>query len=388
MSESARGEGGRVWVPRKQGDDRDPKTIPEDERWYFLEERYPKYGNLVPRDIATREIFWVCQEGHGVGGGRMVYLDVSHLSDAIKNKLAGILEIYEKFTGEDPRKGPMKIFPAVHYSMGGLYTSYTPKEDSKGLVKGAPGNMMTNVKGLYAFGEVNYQYHGGTRLGANALLNCIFDGIFNGLSVANYVRDEAAPVSQSPESLYQSVVDAEQAKVDRLIRSDGPENAYHIHRELGDELTDACTVIREEQRMLQAHEKLQQLKARYEKVRLTDTGMWTNQYLSYTRALGDMLLYGELILEAAIRRKESRGSHYRPDYPERNDEEFLRTTLVKFDPAARKHLIEYEEVPQPLVPPRARTYGKVEASAADKEAENANTPEKNGVPAPAASGPK
>ena len=134
MSESARGEGGRVWVPRKKKDTRAPNDIPTDERWYFLEEKYPKYGNLVPRDIATREIFYVCRDGYGVGGGRMVYLDVSHLPDANKKKLEGILEIYEKFVGDDPHHLPMKIFPAVHYSMGGLYTEYTAQDDHQGMV--------------------------------------------------------------------------------------------------------------------------------------------------------------------------------------------------------------------------------------------------------------
>jgi len=362
MSESARGEGGRIWVPRKKNDPRPPNDIPEQERLYFLEEKYPKYGNLVPRDIATREIFFICQEGYGVGGGRMVYLDVSHLPESTKHKLEGILEIYEKFTGDDPRTTPMKIFPAVHYSMGGLYTVYTAKEDSKGMIEGAPNNMMTNISGLYAFGEVNYQYHGATRLGANALLNCIFDGLFCGLSVASYVRDEAAhpPVADLPDQTFNTVVRQEQAKVKQLIESDGKHNPYEIHRRLGEELTDACTVIREENRMLQAYEVLRELKAQYPHISLSDTGMWTNQNLSFARALRDMLIYGEAILAASIARKESRGSHYRPDYPERLDDQFHKTTIAKYDPMTDQPVLEYEHVPTPLIPPRPRTYGKVE----------------------------
>ena len=368
MSESARGEGGRVWVPRKKGDTRHPNDIPTHERWYFLEEKYPKYGNLVPRDIATREIFFACRDGYGIGGGRMVYLDVTHLPDETKNKLDGILEIYEKFTGDDPRKVPMKIFPAVHYSMGGLYTYYTAKEDSKGMVAGAPNNMMTALRGLYAFGEVNYQYHGATRLGANALLNCIFDGMFCGLGVVNYVRDgiTGTRAADLPTTPFDAVVQQEQAKSKQLIESDGKFNPYQIHQQLGEIMTDTCTVVREEKPMLQAYDTLRQLKDQYRDVRLSDTGMWTNQNLSFTRALGDMLIYAEAILAGAIARKESRGSHYRPDYPERIDAKFHKTTIAKYDTATGQPKLEFEPVPTPLVPPRARTYGKVEAEADEK----------------------
>ena len=367
MSESARGEGGRVWVPRKPQDERDPAAIPAAERYYFLEERYPKYGNLVPRDIATREIFAVCQDGFGIGGGRMVYLDVSHLSDEIKEKLEGILEIYEKFVGEDPREVPMKIFPAVHYSMGGLYTVYTARDDGRGLVHGAPNNMMTNVGGLYAFGEVNYQYHGATRLGANALLSCIFDGLFCGLSVANYVRDEVkARAGSLSASLYDQAVEREQEKVRALLESRGEHNPYEIHQTLGEELTDSCTVLRTEERMRRAHEVLQTLKQQYASVRLADTGSWSNQNLAFTRAVGDMLRYGDAILDAALARTESRGSHYRPDYPQRNDAQWLRTTIAKYDRQNDCPILQWEPVPTPLVPPRSRTYGKVESEQEEK----------------------
>ncbi len=180
MSESARGEGGRVWVPRKPQDPRDPKNIPEAERYYFLEERYPKYGNLVPRDIATREIFSVCvNEGLSVQSDQQcVYLDLTHISrEELDRKLGGILHIYEKFQGVDPREVPMKIFPAVHYSMGGLWADYVKSADG-GLDVANPRNHQTNIPGLYAIGECDYQYHGANRLGANSLLSCIFTGLF------------------------------------------------------------------------------------------------------------------------------------------------------------------------------------------------------------------
>jgi succinate dehydrogenase / fumarate reductase flavoprotein subunit len=201
MSESARGEGGRVWVPRKKGETRRPKDIPEAERYYFLEERYPAYGNIVPRDIATREIFSVCvDDGMGVNGENSVYLDLTHKpKEYLQKKLEGILEIYSKFAGEDPYTNPMKIFPAVHYSMGGLYTTFakgrynptdprtkhksgsaSPLENAdvgQGMALGEFANASTNIPGLYAFGEVNFAYHGANRLGANALLSCLFDGL-------------------------------------------------------------------------------------------------------------------------------------------------------------------------------------------------------------------
>ncbi len=380
MSESARGEGGRVWVPAVKDAEgnwqphpdagRDPRQIPENERWYILEEKYPEYKNLVSRDVATREIFFTCRDGFGVGGGRMAYLDITHLPDETKNKLHAILEIYEKFTGDDPRQVPMKIFPAVHYSMGGLYTVYTAEQrapvsgdesDGKnilGLKHGAPNNMMTNVPGLYAFGEVNYAYHGATRLGANALLNCIFDGIFNGPSVANYVNDLETAAADLPDALFKKFVDQEDAKQKKLIRNNGGENPYTLHEEMGQWMNDFCTVIRDEENLLKLAEKVQEWKRRYEEVSLADTGMWTNQNLSFTRALGDMIIYAEAIVLASIQRKESRGCHYRPDYPERIDEPYLKTSLVKYDAAGDKPVLEYEDVPLPMVQPRVRSYGK------------------------------
>jgi len=385
MSESARGEGGRVWVPREKGDDRHPTEIPEDERYYFLEEKYPGYGNLVPRDIATREIFWICQEGYGIGGQNQVYLDITHLPIETKNKLAAILEIYEKFTGDDPREVPMKIFPAVHYTMGGLYSIYesydperddytpvgTPKKDpGEGLLYGDPKNMMTNIPGLYAFGEANYAYHGATRLGANALLSCIFDGLYNGLSVHNYAQQFAQGgtlAANLPDTLYDKYVEQEKAKVKKITESKGKNNPYEIHQEMGVEMTATCTVVKEEQRLLQGRAKLAELRERYNDLKISDTGMYTNQNVSFARAVGDMLAYSEALLEGSIARKESRGSHYRSDFTERNDDEFHKTTKVRYDAETGKPVIEWEEIPSPLVPLRPRTYGKVDAAPAKKE---------------------
>jgi succinate dehydrogenase / fumarate reductase flavoprotein subunit len=362
MSESARGEGGRVWVPRRKGDHRDPRQIPEAERWYFLEERYPKYGNIVPRDIATREIFEICvKEGMGVAGQNQVYLDLTHLGRAyLDRKLGGILEIYRKFVGEEPSEVPMRIFPGVHYSMGGLWTTYTAKPDAKGLAHGAPNSMMTNVQGLYAFGEVNYQYHGANRLGANALLSCIFDGLFCGLGVANFAKDRKEIAEKAPASLFDAAVKAEEGVSRSLTEGRGGENPYLIGKELGEEMTAACTVVKDEQRLLQARAKVAQLRERFSRVQLSDTGLWTNQNLSHARAVGDMLLLADVIVEGSLARKESRGSHFRTDFPQRNDEQFLASTVAAFDATRGKAQISFEPVQTPLVKPRARTYGKVE----------------------------
>jgi len=383
MSESARGEGGRVWVPRKKGDDRDPRQIPENERWYFLEEKYPKYGNLVPRDIASREIFDVCvNQDMGVDGKRQVYLDLTHKPrEELDRKLKGILEIYEKFVGQDPREVPMKIFPAVHYTMGGMWTTFTPErrkadsvQDVKsgrdeviGMKLGAPNSMMTNIEGLYALGEVNFAYHGGTRLGANALLSCIFDGLFAGVGIANYVIDHAEnPAADTHQSVFDEAVEREKSRMKRLLDSTGAEgddenNPYVMAAEMGSEMEAAATVVKTGERTKKALEKIRELRERYKNVRITDSAMWTNQTLSFTRALGDMLVLAEVILQGGLQREESRGSHYRTDFTERDDERFLKTTIAEHDPSTERPKISYRDVVLGLVEPRARTYGKTES---------------------------
>jgi len=386
MSESARGEGGRVWVPRKKGDTRHSMQIPPEERWYFLEERYPKYGNLVPRDIASREIFDVCVNmGMGIGGENMVYLDLTHMPrEELDLKLKGILEIYEKFAGEDPRDVPMKIFPAMHYNMGGLWTTFTPDERPAdtvldhgsgcdrvtGMALGATNTMQTNIPGLYALGEVNFAYHGATRLGANALLSCIFDGLFAGVGIANAARDEAPDVDALDAAIFDTPAREEEARAESLrsraqAGSNDPEvNPYVIAQELGAEMTAASTVVKTGDRLEQAIGTIGALKERCVRATLADAALWTNQNLAFTRALSDMLRLAEVILVGGLKRQESRGSHYRLDYPERDDATFWKTTIAEYDPAADAPRISYREVIAPMIDPRPRTYGKTDTSPA------------------------
>lgn len=364
ISESARGEGGRVWVPKKKGDTRPPNSIPEDERDYFLERKYPKYGNIVPRDIATREIFQMCLDGFGVGGGNMVYLDLRDKvreigRERVLGKLEGILEIYEKFVGSDPLAEPMKIFPAVHYSMGGLWAGYTKDEKTGGLKPGDPKNMMTNIPGLYAMGECSFAYHGANRLGANSLLSCIFDGLFGGPGIKNYITDFAPyTAAELPASVYDAVVQQEVAKQEKLIKSTGDENPYLIWQEMGKWMTDNCTVVRYNDKLEETLRQLQTWKERYARVRLSDTGMYTNQNLSFARALGDMIINAEALLKGALSRNESRGAHYKPEFPERDDVNYLKTTIAIWNKSAGEVEIKYAPVDTSLVTPRPRTYGK------------------------------
>lgn len=387
MSESARGEGGRVWVPRKPHDPRSPGDVPEKERYYFLEERYPKYGNLVPRDIATREIFDICvNEGLSVEDDRMsVYLDLTHIPRAeLDRKLGGILEIYEKFQGVDPRLEPMKIFPAVHYSMGGLWADYVKSADG-GLLSGAPRNQMTSIEGLYAIGECDYHYHGANRLGANSLLSCIFSGLFIGPSIVSYAANQKGGFKELPSSVKDSAVATHALRHKNLLRgTGGNENPYLVHQELGDLMTRVATVVRRNDQLQHALEKIDELHQRAMKVSLSDTGNWTNQNVIFAKSVQDMFPFAKTLLKGALLRDECRGAHYKPDFEkpsltaeepvarrqqaekwcdefEANNRRFLKSSIGTWDASTNQPTITYEDVDTSLIPPRPRLYGLVGA---------------------------
>jgi succinate dehydrogenase / fumarate reductase flavoprotein subunit len=340
MSESARGEGGRVWVPKTQGDKRDPKSIPESERWYFLEEWYPKYGNLVPRDVATRAIFKVVYEHNlGIDGKPMVYLDLTHIDrKTLDRKLEGILEIYEKFVGDDPRDTPMKIFPGMHYTMGGLWVDY---------------KQSTNIPGIFAAGEAEYQYHGANRLGANSLVSCIFGGFVSGPNAVQYAKNlQAAPSNGhfEAERKRQQEINA------GLTKADGTENPFLLWRELGALMTENCTVIRYNKKIEAADAKLVDMLHRFQKINLSDRSQWANTTIAFTRQLYNMLQLSRVIAQGAAMRDESRGSHYKPDFPDRDDKNWMKTTKATFAPDLDEPKFEFEPVDASLIPPRPRKY--------------------------------
>ncbi|MGG3626426.1 succinate dehydrogenase flavoprotein subunit [Bacillus gobiensis] len=337
MSESARGEGGRVW------------TYKDGKPWYFLEEKYPAYGNLVPRDIATREIFDVCvSQKLGINGENMVYLDLSHKDPKeLDIKLGGIIEIYEKFMGDDPRKLPMKIFPAVHYSMGGLWVDY---------------DQMTNIPGLFASGECDYSMHGGNRLGANSLLSAIYGGMVAGPKAVEYINGLEKSAEDLSSSLYDSFKKQEEEKWESIMGMDGEENAYVLHKELGEWMTDNVTVVRNNDNLLKTDDKIQELMERYKKININDTVKWSNQGAVFTRQLNNMLQLSRVVTLGAYNRNESRGAHYKPDYPDRNDEEWLKTTMAKHAGDNEAPEFHYEDVDVSLITPRKRDYSKKKES--------------------------
>ena len=384
MSESARGEGGRVWVPKTPHDPRDPRDIPEVERSYFLEERYPKYGNLVPRDIATREIFDICTtEGLSVEKDRLcVYLDLTHVPrETLDRKLGGILEIYEKFQGVDPRVVPMKIFPAVHYSMGGLWVDYE-KSSTGGLVEGSPRNQQTNIPGLYAIGECDYQYHGANRLGANSLLSCIFSGLFCAPGVIAGVDARGKKAADESSRLFESGLRREEERHQALLaRTAGDENPYDLHQQLGNLMTRVATVVRRNEQLVAAYAEVCSLEERWRRCAVSDSGNWTNQNVVFTKSLGDMFPLAKLVLKGALQRDECRGAHYKPDFAmpglhatdlvekrreaeqwcdrfEANTRRWLKSTVAKCGVGGEPE-ITYEDVDTSLMPPRPRLYGLV-----------------------------
>lgn len=362
ISESVRGEGGRLWSPRDPMDSRYAPDIPEKDRWYFCEELDPVYGNLLSRDLVSFIIYTVCRMGRGVQGRQQVYLDITQLHqnrggpytrDQINDKLEGVLEIYEKFMREDPIEVPMRIYPAVHYTMGGLWVDYEVNADGSWNVD-SHRNQSTNVPGLYAAGECEYQYHGANRLGANALLACLVGGEIASQGVLSYLRD--MPVSG--EGLSAGVLaDAKAQKESEyasLKTANGSENPYRLHAELADTMWNNCGIWRTQKELLLAREKLKELGERARQCSLLDDSPWNNQAVPFTRAVINMIEQSKAIVGGAIVRDESRGAHFKMDTPQRDDENWLRTTLAEYSPEGPK--FSFEQIDTRFIAPRARKY--------------------------------
>ncbi len=341
ISESARGEGGRVWVPKDAKEKRRGRDVPERDRDYFLEAKYPGYGNLVPRDIASRELFNKCfHEGLGVYNPKTraneheVYLDLTHMpKEVLRSKLAGILEIYEKFVGEDPYENPMKVFPAVHYSMGGLWVDFERRADG-GLVRGSPRNQATNIEGLYAAGEVDYQYHGANRLGANSLLSCIYAGLECGPAMASYRSSMPSSAFDVASSVFDKAEERERKAYEAILALNGDENPYALHKELGEVMLRDCTIERHNGTLDAVLAKIDELEDRQADVGVTDTSAHANQGAQFVRHLANMLVLARVIAQGARARDESRGGHYKLDFEKRDDSAWLRTTLAMHDGVA------------------------------------------------------
>ena len=395
MSESARGEGGRLWVPRNAGDNRDPKSIPEKDRYYFLEEKYPLFGNLVPRDVASREIYEIVYNQHlGIGGEPMVYLDLTHKSrEFLEDRLGGIIDIYKKFTGDDPKEVPMKIFPAVHYSMGGLWTDY--EADANGLIEhGSPRNQATSIPGLYAGGEADYQFHGANRLGANSLLSCIYTGLMMCRGIFNYIDNIKKSGDDIPSSVFDDARKEWENRFAGIRQMKGSENPYQLHKELGDVMLENVLIVRNNKALDQTVHVIEDIKTRFKDVKCIDTTNWANPVPSFINQLRCMIELSKIIATGALMRDEFRGAHYKPDYDlkqpsdfdpheyidyleqknygevsadafpedhldymkrfEDNNEKWLKTTIAEYKDG--KPEITYEPVDTSIVTPRPRKY--------------------------------
>ncbi|NOX38093.1 MAG: fumarate reductase/succinate dehydrogenase flavoprotein subunit [Calditrichaeota bacterium] len=320
MSESLRNDG-RVWVPRKKGDKRHPNEIPEEERDYYLERKYPSYGNLVPRDVASRNAKMVCDEGRGVGEyGRAVYLDFADAIrrrgiDYIRDKYGNLFEMYEKITGENPYEVPMRIYPAPHYTMGGLWVDY---------------NLMSNIPGLFVLGEANFSDHGANRLGASALMQGLADGYFViPYTLGDYLASVDLPAVSTEEKEFKESQKAIEEQVKRLLSVKGNKTVLEFHRELGQLLWDEVGMSRNEKGLKMVLERIPEMKKEFWKqVNVPGSDKDLNKSLEFAGRLIDYFELGELMALDALHRNESCGGHFREEYqtPEgealRDDEHF------------------------------------------------------------------
>jgi len=346
MSESLRNDG-RVWVPRRQGDKRAPQDIPEPERLYYLEERYPTFGNLVPRDVASRNAQDQINAGRGVGPtGIAVYLDfaeaLKELGDKVLNERYGnLIEMYEHLTGDDPLKVPMRIYPAPHYTMGGLWVDY---------------DLMTTIPGLFALGEANFSDHGANRLGASALMQGLADGYFViPYTISGYLAG-VKPGEEAPATLSREAIAGAQARIERLMAIRGKRPADAFHRELGHLLWQKCGMSRSESGLREALEKIPHIReAFWQDVAVPGSSRDLNPALEKAMRVADYLEFAELLVYDALQRRESCGGHFREESQteegeaKRADDQYAYVAAWRFEgvgktPSLEKEPLEFETV--------------------------------------------
>lgn len=347
MSESLRNDG-RVWVPKAQGDKRRPNDIPESERDYYLERKYPSFGNLVPRDVASRNAKYVCDEGRGVGAtGLAVYLDFADAikrdgRDVISAKYGNLFDMYKQITGENPYEVPMKIYPAVHYTMGGLWVDY---------------NLMTNVPGLYAAGEANFSDHGANRLGASALMQGLADGYFVlPYTIGDYLARMPYEKISTDHEAFKAVEAEVKSGIDHFMSMKGDKTVDEYHRELGRIMWDYCGMSRTAEGLSKARQMVRDLKAEFrQNLKMVGDANGINSTLEKAMRVADFFELGELMIVDALERNESCGGHFREEYqtPEgealRDDENYAYVAAWEYkgdgeDEALHKEHLEFENV--------------------------------------------
>ncbi len=354
MSESLRNDG-RVWVPKNKGDARPPQQIPEAERDYYLERRYPSFGNLVPRDVASRNAKAVCDEGRGVGdSGLAVYLDFADAikrlgRDVIKARYGNLFDMYTKITAEDPYAVPMRIYPAIHYTMGGLWVDY---------------NLMSTVPGLHVLGEANFSDHGANRLGASALMQGLADGYFViPYTLANYLAGTSFPAVTTDDDGFAEAESAVQKRIDTLLGVRGSKTPRQLHRELGALLWDEVGMARTESGLKKALERIPQLREEFwQNVSVPGPKSNLNKNLEYAGRVADYLEFAELLTRDALDRTESCGGHFReesqtPDGEAlRDDENFSYVAAWEYTGDGKPPVLHKEELVFEYVKPTQRSY--------------------------------
>ncbi|RLP82502.1 fumarate reductase/succinate dehydrogenase flavoprotein subunit [Micromonospora sp. BL4] len=354
MSESLRNDG-RVWVPKTKGDDRNPRDIPEDERDYYLERIYPSFGNLVPRDIASRAAKNVCDEGRGVGPTKLgVYLDFADAigrlgRKAIEAKYGNLFEMYERITGEDPYEVPMRIYPAVHYTMGGLWVDY---------------DLQSSIPGLFVIGEANFSDHGANRLGASALMQGLADGYFVlPTTIANYLASgPLEKVDASHPAAVEARADVED-RIQRLLAVNGDRTVDSFHRELGQIMWEHCGMERSEAGLRKAIGEIRDLRdAFWQRVRVSGTGEELNQSLEKAGRVADFFELAELMCIDALHREESCGGHFRAEHQtpdgeaQRDDDRFAYVAAWEFTATGEPSVLHKEDLKFEYVHPTQRSY--------------------------------